>query len=73
MPRTARRSPDNVVAMPTSEPTQINPRAESLEDAVARRAYELYRARGCEDGHDVEDWVAAEREIRAALSLTSVA
>jgi hypothetical protein len=31
---------------------------------VARRAYDLYLARGCEPGHDVEDWLRAEREIR---------
>jgi hypothetical protein len=30
---------------------------------IARRAYDLYLARGREDGHDVEDWVQAEREL----------
>jgi hypothetical protein len=33
---------------------------------VARRAYDFYLARGCEDGHDVEDWLQAERELRGA-------
>jgi hypothetical protein len=32
---------------------------------IAKRAYELYMSRGCEDGHDVEDWVEAEREVLA--------
>ena len=31
---------------------------------VARRAYELYLARGCEHGHDIDDWLQAERELR---------
>jgi hypothetical protein len=31
---------------------------------VARRAYELYLARGCEHGHDVDDWLQAERECQ---------
>ena len=31
---------------------------------VARRAYDFYLARGCEPGHDVEDWLQAERELR---------
>lgn len=31
---------------------------------VARRAYDLYLARGCEHGHDVDDWLQAERELR---------
>ena len=30
---------------------------------IARRAYDLYLARGCENGHDVEDWLQAEREL----------
>jgi hypothetical protein len=37
--------------------------AATAED-VARRAYDLYLARGREDGHDVEDWFQAERELR---------
>lgn len=32
-------------------------------DRVAARAYELYVARGGEDGADMEDWLAAEREL----------
>ena len=30
---------------------------------IARRAYDLYLARGREDGHDVEDWLRAERDL----------
>jgi hypothetical protein len=33
---------------------------------IARRAYDLYLARGCEAGHDVDDWTQAERELRNA-------
>lgn len=33
-------------------------------ERVAVRAYELYCARGCEGGHDVEDWMDAERQLR---------
>jgi hypothetical protein len=32
-------------------------------DAVARRAYELFQARGGEPGHDLEHWLEAEREL----------
>ena len=41
-----------------------NHRAISKDD-VARRAYELFLARGCVDGHDVEDWLEAERQVEA--------
>jgi DUF2934 family protein len=37
--------------------------AETDEEQIRIRAYELYEARGCEDGHDVEDWLRAEAEI----------
>jgi Protein of unknown function (DUF2934) len=33
------------------------------EEQIRVRAYELYVARGGEDGHDVEDWLEAEAEI----------
>lgn len=32
-------------------------------DRVAQRAYELYLARGGTDGLDMDDWLAAEREL----------
>jgi len=38
---------------------------------VACRAYDLYLARGCEHGHDTDDWLQAERELRAGVSFAS--
>ena len=32
-------------------------------DQCAHRAYELYLARGGEDGRDLDDWLTAEREL----------
>jgi hypothetical protein len=32
-------------------------------EAVSRRAYSLFQARGGEHGHDVEDWLLAESEL----------
>lgn len=34
------------------------------KEQIATRAYELYQRRGCEDGHDVEDWLSAENELK---------
>ena len=31
--------------------------------AIARRAYGLFEARGCEHGHDWKDWLRAESEL----------
>ena len=35
---------------------------------VARRAYELFQARGGEPGHDLEHWLEAERELSSTSS-----
>jgi hypothetical protein len=34
------------------------------EGEIAKRAFELYLARGGVHGRDVEDWLQAERELR---------
>jgi hypothetical protein len=39
---------------------------------IARRAYELYLARGCDAGHDVEDWLQAERELQETVGSAGV-
>lgn len=31
---------------------------------IAKVAYELYLKRGCVNGHDLEDWLHAERVVR---------
>jgi hypothetical protein len=30
---------------------------------IAERAYHFYETRGRQDGHDVDDWLSAEREL----------
>ena len=44
-----------------------------LEDQIRRRAYELFEARGRQDGPDLEDWLRAEeaitgKKVRAAAA-----
>jgi hypothetical protein len=41
-------------------------------DRIARRAHEIYEARGGADGRNVEDWLQAEREIDDAAGLQEV-
>jgi Protein of unknown function (DUF2934) len=50
----------------------IESTANITEDEIARRACDLYLARGCEPGHNIDDWLQAEHELRAR-SLASVA
>jgi hypothetical protein len=32
----------------------------TLEEEIRRRAYELYEARGCQEGYALDDWLRAE-------------
>ena len=45
--------------------TPAEHRNQVTKDDIARRAYELFLARGCGDGHDLADWFEAERQLRA--------
>ena len=38
---------------------------------IARRAHELYEARGGQDGRDLDDWLQAEREIDAEIEASA--
>ena len=40
---------------------------EQLEK-IRERAHELYEARGQEEGHELEDWLQAETEVKAVKS-----
>lgn len=37
----------------------------SFEEQIAQRAHELWQQRSGEHGHDMTDWLQAEREINA--------
>ncbi len=49
----------------SSPPTKLqNDFPEELQEQIRKRAYELYYERGAEDGHDLDDWLQAETEVR---------
>ena len=67
MPKTARSSKvteEVPVSAPPAEEVASNEAEPSLE-AIAERAYEIYRARGGAHGKDSDDWLEAELELRA--------
>jgi hypothetical protein len=61
------RSLAATVAHAASSPEVWGTEARPDRAAVARRAFELFLARGGKHGHDVEDWLAAERELQQGL------
>jgi len=50
---------------PNRQPVRKAPVTEPRIERIARRAHELYEARGGTDGRAIEDWLQAEREIDA--------
>jgi hypothetical protein len=63
-----RKTGDAVTTAANRSSTSLpNRSAQATERDIARRAYDLYLTRGCEHGHDVEDWLQAERELRDAV------
>lgn len=46
---------------------------DGVEEQIRTRAYELFEARGREEGHDLEDWLEAEAEITSTTIKTAAA
>ena len=44
---------------------------QALEERIRERAYEIWNATGRMHGHADEQWIAAEREVLAAESLSA--
>ena len=44
--------------------SETTPNKDMLNNEIARRAHELFIRRGCEPGHDLDDWLQAESELR---------
>ncbi len=54
------------------KPTSITQQSHNLvEEQIRYRAYELYEARGAEPGHELDDWLRAEDEVRRKVRTTA--
>jgi hypothetical protein len=42
---------------------------ECLPDLIRKRAYQLFEERGCQPGHELDDWLRAERETNHHLGI----
>ena len=68
-----RRRGDNVVPMQSAKSAPVRTDGASrdvTDDEVALRAFALYCERGGLHGHDVDDWLQAERELRGSAKST---
>ena len=44
--------------------TRTSTKAAVTSQQIAEKAYERFLSRGAEHGHDIEDWLAAEAEVK---------
>lgn len=63
--RSSRRAASSAAASTTAATKQSEP----TRDQIAKRAYEIWLARGCEHGHDLDHWIEAERQLRKRSAL----
>ncbi len=45
------------------QPATVMSEPQDLDHQIRVRAYQLYEARGREDGHELDDWLRAEEEL----------
>ena len=55
---------------PHTENKASNLEAHPTGEEIELRAYQIYVERGGADGHDVDDWLQAERELSAKYRRT---
>jgi hypothetical protein len=55
--------------IPVREVKKFTVSDDLLRQRIAEKAYELYECGGCCHGHDVEDWLEAERSVLAEFEL----
>jgi hypothetical protein len=56
-PKKKRPSPPRRVARAAQPPGRLD------EQEIAKRAYQLFIARGAEHGRDIDDWLRAKEEL----------
>lgn len=59
---------------PTSSPKIVNPetlieRMDAIFHDISRRAYQIFEGNGSQHGHDVDDWLKAERELLCPVNV----
>lgn len=48
---------------------EFQARADRITQQLAKRAFQLFEERGCVNGHDLDDWLKAEAELLAPISI----
>jgi hypothetical protein len=70
-PRTSKSKRKTTQPAETAQVAKVTAKAVDIQDAIRARAYKLYQERGYEHGHDFEDWLRAEHEVRARFGISA--
>ena len=70
-PKTSHFPPNQPSKLTPCDSAELGWQLQETQLAIARRAYELFAARGCEHGHDWEDWFQAESELLCPVSVAT--
>ena len=62
-------SSSEVVSEPVSYGPNTGSPPECAPEFIRRRAYQIFECRGGQSGHELDDWLQAEREIKIQLGL----
>jgi hypothetical protein len=63
--RKTAKSTKTSAPMVKASKTSMTVKAAPTHDEIAKRSYEIYLARGGEAGHEEQDWLQAESELKA--------
>ena len=67
--KTALTTPGKVMPIAVMPEKEMFREMMEMTDRIAKRAYEMFAGRGFMNGHDLEDWFAAEREFLKPVHL----
>jgi len=65
MKTSKRKSHEQHQSKLSAQPTIPSPTIEQIQ----RRAFEIYQACGCVPGRELDDWLLAEKELKAEIEL----
>lgn len=64
----ARKARAAATSAAPAAPADAQPEPGQREEMVRAAAYRHYEARGCVDGHELEDWLRAEADVERAFA-----
>jgi len=65
----SQKTPDGSLPKEAQVTTFSKPKSQPpTPEQIQKRAYEIFEARGGAPGHDLEDWLQAERELKAGVA-----